>query len=81
MLMNSAKKAILVLAVAVAAVGATSAAAVADSGTQGVAANSPGILSGNVLQVPINLPLDFIGNSINVLGVLNDAEAGEAFNG
>ncbi|MCZ9344280.1 chaplin, partial [Streptomyces sp. TRM76130] len=28
--------------------------AVADSGAQGVAANSPGVLSGNVVQAPIH---------------------------
>ncbi|CAL9360002.1 chaplin [Streptomyces sp. enrichment culture] len=39
----------------------------------GVAANSPGILSGNVVQVPINLQANVCGNTINIIGLLNPA--------
>ncbi|MBL1092515.1 MULTISPECIES: chaplin [Streptomyces] len=39
----------------------------------GVAANSPGILSGNLIQVPINIPINVCGNTINVPGLLNPA--------
>lgn len=49
------------------------ATAVADSGAQGAATNSPGVLSGNVVQVPIDVPINVCGNSINVIGVLNPA--------
>ncbi|CAL9454024.1 chaplin [Streptomyces albus] len=48
-------------------------AASADAGAQGGAANSPGIISGNVIQVPINIPINACGNSINVIGALNPA--------
>ncbi|CAM3345853.1 chaplin [Streptomyces albus] len=48
-------------------------AASADAGAQGGAANSPGIISGNVIQVPINIPVNACGNSINVIGALNPA--------
>ncbi|MEW2297635.1 chaplin [Streptomyces sp. NPDC006743] len=51
--------------------------AAADAGAEGVAANSPGVLSGNVIQVPIDLDLNVCGNSINVIGLLNPA-AGNA---
>jgi hypothetical protein len=47
--------------------------AVADSGAQAVAAASPGIVSGNVVQVPIHVPINFCGNTINVVGLLNPA--------
>ncbi|MFF4712766.1 chaplin [Streptomyces eurythermus] len=39
----------------------------------GVAANSPGILSGNVIQVPINVQANVCGNSIDIIGLLNPA--------
>ncbi|MBV2357391.1 chaplin [Streptomyces sp. J2-1] len=41
--------------------------------TTGVAANSPGVLSGNVIQVPIHVPVNLCGNSIDVVGLLNPA--------
>ncbi|MFF7455378.1 chaplin [Kitasatospora sp. NPDC008115] len=47
--------------------------AVADSVASGVAANSPGVLSGNQIQVPIHIPVNVCGNSINIIGLLNPA--------
>ncbi|MFE6668646.1 chaplin [Streptomyces sp. NPDC057697] len=47
--------------------------AFADSGAEGVAANSPGVLSGNVIQVPIHIPINLCGNTVNVIGLLNPA--------
>ena len=49
------------------------AAASADSGAQGVAVGSPGVLSGNVIQVPINIPVNACGNTVDVIGLLNPA--------
>ncbi|MYW69562.1 DUF320 domain-containing protein [Streptomyces sp. SID8379] len=40
---------------------------------QGTAVGSPGVLSGNVIQVPIDLNINACGNSINVIGLLNPA--------
>jgi len=45
----------------------------ADSTAQGVAANSPGFLSGNLIQVPIHIPVNVCGNTVNVIGLLNPA--------
>ncbi|GAB7033352.1 chaplin [Streptomyces sp. NPDC021749] len=39
----------------------------------GVAAHSPGILSGNNVQVPINIPINICGNSLNIAALLNPA--------
>ena len=39
----------------------------------GVAVDSPGVLSGNVVQIPIDLDLNVCGNSINEIGLLNPA--------
>ncbi|MEU3953529.1 chaplin [Streptomyces achromogenes] len=47
--------------------------AVADSGAQGAALNSPGVVSGNVIQAPIHIPVNVCGNTIDVIGVLNPA--------
>lgn len=47
--------------------------AMADAGAEGVAAHSPGVASGNVLQLPINVPINVCGNTIDIVGVLNPA--------
>jgi hypothetical protein len=47
--------------------------AMADSGAEAVAAHSPGVLSGNVVQVPINIPINVCGNTLNLVGALNPA--------
>ncbi|WP_369216442.1 chaplin [Streptomyces flavofungini] len=47
--------------------------ATADAGAQGAAVGSPGVLSGNQLQVPIHIPVNVCGNTVNVIGLLNPA--------
>lgn len=47
--------------------------AVADSGAQGAAIGSPGVVSGNTIQVPVHVPVNVCGNTINVIGLLNPA--------
>ncbi|MEU8569729.1 chaplin [Streptomyces pathocidini] len=47
--------------------------AVADSGAQGAAAQSPGVLSGNAVQVPVHVPVNACGNSIDVITLLDPA--------
>ena len=47
--------------------------AVADAGAQGAAVGSPGVLSGNVVQAPVSAPVNFCGNTISVIGLLNPA--------
>jgi len=39
----------------------------------GAAVGSPGVLSGNVVQIPINIPINVCGNTVNVIGLLNPA--------
>ncbi|MEU0375432.1 chaplin [Streptomyces sp. NPDC006283] len=51
----------------------SAAPAVADSGAYGYTADSPGLLSGNLVQIPIHAPIHACGNSINVIGLLNPA--------
>lgn len=45
--------------------------AMADADTQGAAVGSPGVASGNNIQAPIDIPVNFCGNSINVIGLVN----------
>ncbi|ARF54550.1 chaplin ChpH [Streptomyces gilvosporeus] len=47
--------------------------AVADSGAQGASLGSPGVASGNTVQVPVHVPVNVCGNTISVIGVLNPA--------
>ncbi|MCX4767473.1 chaplin family protein [Streptomyces sp. NBC_01275] len=45
----------------------------ADSAAVGAEARSPGLISGNGVQLPVNLPVNLCGNTVNVVGVLNPA--------
>ncbi|BFP50506.1 chaplin [Streptomyces fimicarius] len=45
----------------------------ADAGAQSLAAASPGVGSGNSVQVPVHVPVNLCGNTINVIGLLNPA--------
>jgi hypothetical protein len=45
----------------------------ADSNADGGAARSPGLLTGNTVQLPVNVPVNVCGNTVNVVGLLNPA--------
>ncbi|MEU7020871.1 chaplin [Streptomyces sp. NPDC046203] len=47
--------------------------AVADSGAEGAAIGSPGVVSGDVIQVPIDLDLNLCGDTIDIIGIMNPA--------
>ncbi|MEU3898387.1 chaplin [Streptomyces sp. NPDC045251] len=55
--------------------------AMADAGAQGAAIGSPGVLSGNIVQVPVHVPVNVCGNTINVIGLLNPAFGNACENG
>jgi hypothetical protein len=60
---------------------AAPAVAAADPGPAvGTASNSPGVLSGNVLQIPVHIPVNVCGNTIDVVGLLNPAFADTCLN-
>ncbi|MCX4629387.1 chaplin [Streptomyces sp. NBC_01443] len=44
-----------------------------DATAGGVAAQSPGVGSGNQLSVPIAIPINICGNTVNVAALLNPA--------
>lgn len=70
------------LLVAVAASGAFAAAAGgvahADSGAEGVAADSPGVGGGNAAEAPVGVPVNLCGNGLHVVGLLSPALGGVA---
>ncbi|MCX5212244.1 chaplin [Kitasatospora sp. NBC_00240] len=71
--MQNVKKAVVLTAAAAGMVLAGAGAAAASSTAEGVAAGSPGVLSGNLIQVPVHVPVNLCGNSVNVIGALNPA--------
>ncbi|KUN82395.1 chaplin [Streptomyces griseoruber] len=74
------KKSAAVVAGLVLALGAAT-PAFADNETTGVAANSPGFLSGNVVQIPIDVNANVCGNTISVIGLVNPAFGNHCSNG
>lgn len=55
--------------------------AFADSTTTATASDSPGVASGNNVQVPVNVPLNFCGNTVDVVAALNPAFGNSCANG
>ncbi|MDX3314778.1 chaplin [Streptomyces sp. NPDC054884] len=66
------KKSAAVVAGLILALGGA-APAFADAGANAAAIGSPGVLSGNIVQIPIHIPINVCGNSINVIAALNPA--------
>jgi hypothetical protein len=79
--MSRIAKGLALTSVAAAAVAGTAGIAAADSGASGSAANSPGVLSGNVLQVPVHVPVNVCGNTVNVVALLNPTFGNACSNG
>ncbi|MEV8533012.1 chaplin [Streptomyces sp. NPDC051211] len=48
---------------------------------EGGGKDSPGVLSGNGIQLPVQLPVNVSGNSVNVVGVGNGSHGNESVNG
>ena len=73
--MKNLKKAAAVTMVAggLVAAGAGMASATNGAWAGGQAVGSPGVLSGNVVQAPVHVPSNVVGNSVNVVGLLNPA--------
>jgi hypothetical protein len=53
--------------------GGAAAASANGASAEGVATNSPGVLSGNLIQIPVHIPVNVCGNTVNVIGLLNPA--------
>ncbi|QKW10462.1 chaplin [Streptomyces sp. NA04227] len=75
------KSAGLVVAASAALIGGAASAASANADAEGYASHSPGVLSGNVVQVPIHVPINVCGNSVNIVGALNPTFGNVCVNG
>lgn len=74
--MKNLKKAAAVTMVAgglIAAGAGMASATTGGSHADGQAVGSPGVVSGNLVQAPVHVPVNAVGNSVNVIGVLNPA--------
>lgn len=64
-------KGLLAAAATTGVLGVTGGTAFADAGASGESANSPGVLSGNNVHAPVEVPANICGNSADVVGALN----------
>ncbi|MFE3638447.1 chaplin [Streptomyces cellostaticus] len=71
--MSRIAKGLVLTSAAVAAVAGGVGVAAADSTADGLASNSPGLLSGNVVEAPVHVPVNVCGNTVDVIGLLNPA--------
>ncbi|MCQ4041668.1 chaplin [Streptantibioticus rubrisoli] len=55
--------------------------AFADAGASGAAVGSPGVVSGNNVQVPVSVPVNACGNTVDVVGALNPTFGNRCANG
>lgn len=69
--MSRIAKAAVLTAAAGAAIAGSAGTAFADAGAEGAAAHSPGVLSGNTIQVPVHVPVNLCGNTVNIIALLN----------
>jgi ChpA-C len=65
------KKVVAAVAVSGGLVLAGAGLAVADAGAGGAAVGSPGVISGNNVQVPVHVPVNVCGNTVDIIGLLN----------
>ncbi|NDZ83766.1 chaplin [Streptomyces sp. SID10853] len=79
--MKNLKKAAAVTLVAGGVLAAGAGAASAASHASGAATSSPGVVSGNVVQAPVHVPVNAVGNTVSVIGLLNPAFANHGING
>ncbi|MFI6289803.1 chaplin [Streptomyces sp. NPDC051018] len=81
--MKNLKKAAALTMITGSLVAAGAGIASAHSGAQadGKAIGSPGVASGNLIQVPVHVPVNVVGNTVNVIGLLNPAFGNTGVNG
>ncbi|MCZ0989107.1 chaplin [Streptomyces diastatochromogenes] len=71
--MSRIAKGLVLTSAAIAAVAGGAGVASADSGANGVSTDSPGVASGNVIQVPVHVPVNACGDTVDVIALLNPA--------
>ncbi|PWI43591.1 chaplin [Streptomyces sp. ICBB 8177] len=79
--MKNLKKVAVVTAVAGGlAVAGAGVASAHSADAHGVAVKSPGVASGNLVQVPVHVPVNVVGNTVSVIGLLNPAFGNHGLN-
>ena len=68
---NVAKKGLLTAVATGSVLASTAGYAYASAEAHGGAVNSPGVGSGNTVQVPVDVPINACGNTVDVIGLLN----------
>ncbi|GGR48578.1 chaplin [Streptomyces netropsis] len=66
--------------IAVGGLALAGAGAASAHGAQGEAKGSPGVVSGNVVQVPVEIPVNLCGNTVSVVGLFNPAAGNVCIN-
>ncbi|MFE6777635.1 chaplin [Streptomyces sp. NPDC057702] len=75
-----AKKGLITMAAAGGVFAVAGGYAHADSAATGASTSSPGVLSGNNVQVPLHVPINACGNTVDVIGALNPAAGNRCAN-
>jgi len=73
-------RSLLTVAAASSILAATGGYASADTGTEGTASGSPGLLSGDSVQAPIDVPVNACGNTVDVVAAVNPAFGNDCAN-
>ncbi|MFF5442542.1 chaplin [Streptomyces achromogenes] len=71
--MSRIAKGLVLTSAAAAAVAGGAGVASASAGAGGAAVGSPGVISGNTVQIPLHVPINLCGNTIDIIGLLNPA--------
>lgn len=79
--MKDIRRALVLAGAAGALVLGSAGVASASANAVGAAINSPGVLSGNNIQIPIDIKANICGNSIGVISILNPTIGSFCFNG
>ena len=77
---QAAKRSLLTVMATGGVLASTAGYAYADAGAVGAATDSPGVGSGNSIQVPISAPVNVCGDTVNVVGLLNPASGNDCGN-
>ncbi|MEU2184592.1 chaplin [Streptomyces thermolilacinus] len=70
---HSRRNGLVILMATSGALALAAGSAQADADASGAAVGSPGLISGNGVQLPVHVPVNVCGNTVNVVGVLNPA--------
>ncbi|MGW6138678.1 chaplin family protein [Streptomyces sp. NPDC055144] len=74
------RKGLITVAAATGVLAVSGGYAHADSGAEGGSSGSPGVLSGNTIQLPVDIPVNACGNTVNVVGLLNPSSGNDCAN-